>query len=193
MATGKVFIFSAPSGSGKTTIVKHLLSTNTQLTFSISATTRQPRGQEVHGKDYYFLSLDDFRGKISSDKFVEYEEVYEGVYYGTLKTEIQRIWDEGKHVVLDVDVIGGVNLKKYFGDDALAIFVQCPSIEELERRLRSRQTDSEESIKQRVGKAEEEMEYAKYFDTVLINDKLENAYAKAGELISMKISDCATI
>lgn len=183
MASGKAFIFSAPSGCGKTTIVRHLIGKFPELTFSISATTRAPRGQEEHGKDYYFLSVADFVRQIEQDAFVEHEEVYEGVYYGTLKAEVERIWAEGRHVVLDVDVVGGVNLKRYFGDCALAVFIQPPSVQALEQRLRDRQTDSEESIRTRVDKAAYELTFAKYFDTVLVNDKLEQAFLDAEQLV----------
>ena len=181
---GKLFVFSAPSGSGKTTIVKHLLDQeNLNLAFSISATSRAPRGEEVDGKDYYFISLKEFKNKIKNDKFIEWEEVYTNHYYGTLKEEIMQIWDSGKSVVFDVDVIGGLNLKKFFAEDALAIFVQPPSLEILEERLRSRATESEEKIKQRLAKAKRELAKAHDFDTILVNNKLEEAFKEAEELV----------
>lgn len=184
MHQGKAFIFSAPSGSGKTTIVQHLLKTNHNLDFSISACTRPRRGHhETHGKDYYFLSIEDFRKKISDDAFVEWEEVYEGNYYGTLKSEIERIWSEGKHVVFDVDVKGGLNLKKYFGDRALAIFVKVSSIYVLESRLKDRNTESEESLKRRLYKAEFEMTFEKNFDVTLLNENLPNSLAQAQKMV----------
>src|SRR6187402_1043891 len=148
---GKLLIFCAPSGSGKTTIVKHLLATNSNLGFSISACTRDRRGRhEINGKDYYFLTPDEFKTKIDNNEFVEYEEVYPGAYYGTLKSEIERVWSEGKHVIFDVDVKGGLSLKKYYKERALAVFVKVPSMEVLEERLRERKTDSEESISARL-------------------------------------------
>ncbi|WP_294216807.1 guanylate kinase [uncultured Chryseobacterium sp.] len=171
----KVIIFSAPSGSGKTTLVKHALETISELQFSISCTTRQPRGSEVHTVDYHFLSPDEFRQKIAEDAFVEYEEVYTDKYYGTLKSEVEKIWNLGKVVIFDVDVKGGVSLKKYFGEQALSIFIKPPSIEELERRLVSRDTDDAETIRIRIEKSEEEMSYADQFDTIVINDDLEKA------------------
>ena len=180
---GKVIIFSAPSGSGKTTIVKHLLSENQDLGFSISACTRDKRGrEEVHGKDYYFLKPDVFKSHIDNDDFVEWEEVYEGNFYGTLKSEIQRLWDDNKNVIFDVDVKGGLALKKYFGDNALAIFVKVPSEEVLIQRLKDRKTESEDAISRRLYKAQFEMSFADQFDEVLINDNLEEALAKAQTL-----------
>ncbi|HLR49224.1 MAG TPA: guanylate kinase [Candidatus Sphingobacterium stercoripullorum] len=184
MKKGKLFIFSAPSGAGKTTIVKHLLNKfNQELSFSISATTRPPRGQEVDGRDYYFISKEAFQEKIKNKEFVEYEEVYNGIYYGTLQSEIQRIWDDGKSVVFDIDVVGGRNLKGIFQNQALAIFVQPPSLEELERRLSTRGTDSIEKVKERIEKAEYELDQAKFFDTILLNDNLPEACQQAERLI----------
>lgn len=180
---GKALIFSAPSGSGKTTIVKHLLKTNPDLGFSISASTRDKRGRtEQHGKDYYFLSPDEFKRKIDNDEFIEWEEVYEGNFYGTLKSEIQRIWDDGKDVIFDVDVKGGLNLKKYFGDKALAIFVKVPSIEVLEERLHDRGTETEQSLSRRLFKAKFEMSFQDQFDVVLVNEQLEKSLAEAQRL-----------
>ncbi|MFZ6011256.1 MAG: guanylate kinase [Bacteroidota bacterium] len=177
---GKAIIFSAPSGSGKTTIVKHLLQTNADLGFSISASTRDKRGRtEQHGKDYYFLTPQDFKAKIDNDEFVEWEEVYEGNFYGTLKSEIQRIWDEGKNVIFDVDVKGGLNLKKYFGAKALAIFVKVPSIEILKERLHDRGTETPESLSRRLFKAQFEMSFQDKFDVVLVNENLEKSLTEA--------------
>lgn len=180
---GKLIIFSAPSGSGKTTIVKHLLNKIPHLGFSVSATTRTMRNGEIHGKDYYFLTPEDFKKKIDSGEMIEWEEVYQGTYYGTLKTEIERQWAEGNQVLFDVDVKGGLNIKKAYGDKALAIFVKVPSIEVLEARLRSRGTDSEESIATRLQKVAFEMEFQNDFDVVLINDNLQNAQEKAVEVV----------
>jgi guanylate kinase len=181
--SGKAIIFSAPSGSGKTTLVKHLLATNPDLGFSISASTRDKRGRkEEHGKDYYFLTPEEFKKKIDNDEFIEWEEVYEGNYYGTLKTEIQRIWDEGKNVIFDVDVKGGLALKKYFGDKALSIFVKVPSLEILEQRLRGRGTESHASLSQRLFKAKFEMTFADKFDVVLVNEDLDKSLAEAQRL-----------
>ncbi|MBX2967866.1 MAG: guanylate kinase [Cyclobacteriaceae bacterium] len=178
--SGKAIIFSAPSGSGKTTIVRHLLATNSDLGFSISASTRDKRGRkEEHGKDYYFLTPEEFKRKIDNDEFIEWEEVYEGNYYGTLKTEIQRIWDEGKNVIFDVDVKGGLALKKYFGDKALSIFVKVPSMEILEQRLRGRGTESHASLSQRLFKAKFEMTFADKFDVVLVNEDLDRSLVEA--------------
>ena len=181
---GKLIIFSAPSGSGKTTIVKHLLTQHFDLEFSISATSRPRRGEEIDGKDYYFISADDFRCKIEADEFLEWEEVYTDRYYGTLKSEIERIRNKGRNVIFDVDVVGGTNIKEYYGDEALSIFVQPPSVEELERRLKNRSTDSEEVIKTRIEKAEYELTFASKFDVILINDVLEDAFLKAKEIVA---------
>ncbi len=180
---GKLIIFSAPSGSGKTTIVRHLLGRYRQLAFSISATSREPRKNERDGVDYYFLTVDDFRKKIEDDKFLEWEEVYTGQYYGTLRAEVERLRAAGKHVVFDIDVVGGVRLKQEFGNDALAIFIQPPSLEIMEKRLRERGTDSEEQLLKRLGKAHEELSYAGQFDHVLINDRLEDSLKKAEAFI----------
>ena len=182
--TGKLLIFSAPSGSGKTTIVKHLLKKDYQLDFSISATSRTPRGNEKHGKDYYFLTQEDFRDKIKNNEFLEWEEVYEGCFYGTLKSEVERIRETGKNVVFDVDVIGGLNIKKFYGDQALSIFIQPPSIDELENRLRGRSTDSEQVIAQRITKANYELSFAEKFDKIIINDILEEAFQETEETLN---------
>ncbi len=180
---GKAIIFSAPSGSGKTTIVKHLLENNPDLGFSISASTRDRRGRsEQDGKDYHFLSPQEFKQKLDQDEFIEWEEVYAGNFYGTLKSEIHRIWDEGKNVVFDVDVKGGINLKKYFGDKALAIFVKVPSLEVLKQRLNDRGTESSDSLSRRIFKAEFEMSFQDRFDAVLINEQLEKSLAEAQQL-----------
>ena len=181
---GKLLIFCAPSGSGKTTIVKHLLATNSNIGFSISACTRDRRGRaEQHGKDYYFLTPDDFKQRIDKGEFVEYEEVYPGAYYGTLKSEIERLWAEGKHVIFDVDVKGGLSLKKFYKERALAVFVKVPSMEVLESRLRERKTDSEESISARLFKVKFEMTFEDKFDTTLLNDNLEDSLVKAQKLV----------
>lgn len=180
---GKAIIFSAPSGSGKTTIVKHLLKTNPDLGFSISASTRDKRGRtEQNGKDYYFLPPKDFKKKIDNDEFVEWEEVYEGNFYGTLKSEVERVWREGKNVIFDVDVKGGLNLKEYFGDKALAIFVKVPSVEVLKERLHDRGTENEESLSRRLFKAEFEMGFWDKFDAVLVNENLDKSLAEAQRL-----------
>ena len=176
---GKCIIFSAPSGAGKTTIVQHLLKQGLNLTFSISACTREPRGQEVNGKDYYFLSIDEFKAKIEEEAFIEWEEVYADHFYGTLKSEINRIWDAGHHVIFDVDVVGGINLKKHFGEKALSLFVMPPSLKALEERLRSRGTDSEERIAKRLGKAKQELITADQFDHIILNDDLNQACEEA--------------
>ena len=176
--TGKVIIVSAPSGAGKTSIVKHVLQFLPELRFSTSATTRTMREGEINGKDYHFLSVDDFKKGIERDDFLEWEEVYANQFYGTLKSEIQRIWDEGKTVIFDVDVKGGLNIKKYFGDKALAIFVEPPTVQELENRLRNRGTETEESLRKRVEKAEYELSFAPRFDKIILNDDLEVARAE---------------
>lgn len=184
MSSGKAIIFSAPSGSGKTTIVKHLLKTNPALGFSISACTRDKRGrEEQNGKDYYFLTPEEFKSKIDQNAFVEWEEVYEGNFYGTLKEEIDRIWNQGKAVVFDVDVKGGLHLKEYFGDDALAIFVKVPSLDVLTSRLRDRGTESEESLSRRLYKAKFEMSFEDKFDVSLVNDDMEKSFREAETLV----------
>lgn len=181
---GKLVIFSAPSGSGKTTIVRELLQRFPQFEFSISATSRQPRGKEQHGIDYYFLSTDEFRQRVVRDEFVEWEEVYAGTCYGTLKSEVERIWAKGNVIVFDVDVMGGINLKRLFGEDACSIFIMPPSIEELERRLRGRGTDSEEVIQKRIGKAEFELSKSPEFDYTVVNDVLADAVNEATDIIN---------
>jgi guanylate kinase len=176
---GKCIIFSAPSGAGKTTIVHALLAKNLGLSFSVSACSRDPRPKEINGKDYYFLGIEGFKEQIQNDAFIEWEEVYTNNFYGTLKNEIQRIWDSGNAVIFDVDVIGGLNLKNIFGENALAIFVQPPSFEELEQRLRLRSTESEDKINQRMSKARKELEYASQFDKILVNENLDEAIETA--------------
>lgn len=172
---GKLLIFSAPSGSGKTTLVKHLMQHIDNLSFSISATSRKKRGGEIDGRDYYFLTADEFRKKIENDDFVEWEEVYRDRYYGTLKSEVERIRNSGKNVVFDVDVVGGVNIKKLYGNDALAIFVMPPSIEALRERLENRGADNESDIETRIGKAAHELTFSDKFDVTIVNDDLERA------------------
>ena len=180
---GKALIFSAPSGSGKTTIVKYLLENNPDLGFSISASTRDRRGRtEVDGKDYHFLTPEEFKEKIDANEFIEWEEVYAGNFYGTLKSEIERIWAEGKNVIFDVDVKGGINLKKYFGDKALSVFVKVPSIEILAQRLNSRGTETEERLSRRLFKAKFEMSFQDKFDVVLLNEDLAKSVAEAQKL-----------
>lgn len=184
MKQGKLIIFSAPSGAGKTTIVHHLLNKYPdKIAFSISATTRPSRGDEQHQKDYYFITKEEFLHKVAKHEFVEFEEVYSGTFYGTLKSEIQRIWDEGKSVIFDLDVEGGLRLKKKYGDDALAIFVQPPSLEVLIERLTGRGTDSPEKLKERIKKAEKELTYAPKFDVILENHQLSKACADAEQLL----------
>ncbi len=185
MNNGKLIVFSAPSGSGKTTIVRHLLEQKElHLDFSISATSRQKRGEEIDGKDYYFLTPEDFQAKIDADEFIEYEEVYKDNFYGTLKSELERIWAKGKHVIFDIDVIGGLNIKRQFPKNTLAIFVSPPSVEELERRLRYRQTETEEQIQMRLAKAEREIAESSKFDIILKNYDLEIAKNDAYKLVS---------
>ena len=184
MNNGKLIVFSAPSGSGKTTIVRYLLEQKElHLDFSISATSREKRGEEIDGRDYYFLSASEFKKKIEEDAFVEYEEVYKNNYYGTLKSELERIWAEGKHVIFDIDVIGGLNIKKQYPKQTLAVFVSPPSVEELERRLRFRQTETDEKIQMRLAKAEKEIAKANEFDVILKNYDLEIAKNDAYKLV----------
>lgn len=181
---GKLIIFSAPSGSGKTTIVHHLLSKNLKLEFSVSACSRKKRKNEIHGKDYYFISADEFRKKIETNDFIEWEEVYPDHFYGTLKSEVERIRELGSNVLFDIDVQGGLNIKKQYGDEALTIFVQPPSVEELENRLKKRDTDNEEKIAKRIEKAAHEMSFAHQFDKVLINDHLVKALLESEILVT---------
>lgn len=182
--SGKLLIFSAPSGAGKTTIVKHLLAKHgDKIAFSISASTREPRGQEKNGEDYYFISKEDFLHKVAKHEFIEFEEVYSGTFYGTLRTEVERIWNEGKHVIFDIDVVGGLRLKSKFPDQALAIFVNPPSLDVLKERLKGRGTDSEEKLQERYAKAELELSYADRFDVILQNNDLDTACAEAEKLV----------
>lgn len=182
---GKLIVFSAPSGSGKTTIVRHLLGKKRlNLEFSISATSRDKRGQEEHGKDYYFLSAKEFKTKIKNDEFLEWEEVYRDNFYGTLKTEVERIWAKGKNVIFDIDVSGGLRIKRKFPDETLAIFVKPPSIDELKIRLKKRKTESEDKINMRVAKASAELATAPLFDTIIVNDNLEKALTEAEQKVS---------
>ncbi|MEE1080307.1 MAG: guanylate kinase [Bacteroidales bacterium] len=181
---GKLVIFSAPSGSGKSTLVNHLMSQpNANFAFSISCTSRAPRGEEQNGREYYFLTPEEFRKRIANDEFLEYEEVYADKFYGTLKSEVERLSDAGYTVLFDVDVKGGVNIKKFYGDRALSIFVQPPSVEELSRRLHSRGTDSEEVIKVRLDKAAYELTFAPQFDRIIVNDDLNKAKAEVVKVV----------
>ncbi len=180
---GKVVIVSAPSGSGKTTVVNHLLESFDCFAFSVSATTRAPRGTEKDGEAYYFISEAEFRRRIEAGAFVEHEQVYNGVFYGTLKSEVDRIWGMDKVILFDVDVKGGVSLKKYFGEDALSIFIKAPSIKEIRRRLEKRGTDSPEFIDERVRKARVEMMYQPKFDRILLNDDLATCLAEADKMV----------
>lgn len=189
MKQGKLIIFSAPSGAGKTTIVKHLLQKYPFLSFSISATTREARGDEQHEKDYYFISKEAFLHKVARQEFVEFEEVYNGTFYGTLRSEIQRIWNEGKHVIFDIDVEGGLRLKRKYEENALAIFVQPPSLEVLKERLTGRGTDSPAKLKERFIKAEKELQYADKFDVILKNYDLDVACQEAERLIDNFIKE----
>ncbi len=177
---GKLIVFSAPSGSGKTTIVRHLLNIEKlNLEFSISATSRKKRGEEINGKDYYFLSADEFKSKIKSEEFLEWEEVYRDNFYGTLKTEVDRIWKLGKHVIFDIDVSGGLRIKRKFPNETLAIFVKPPSIDELKIRLKKRKTESDDKINMRVAKASAELATAPLFDVIIENDNLKKALKNA--------------
>lgn len=181
---GKLFVFSAPSGSGKTTIVRHLLQQERlNLSFSISATSRAPRGEEKDGIEYYFISLKEFKSKIKNEEFLEWEEVYRDNFYGTLKTEVERIWSQKKHVIFDIDVAGGLRIKKKFPNQTLAVFVKPPSVDELKIRLKKRKTESEEKINMRIAKASVELATAPQFDTIIKNYDLETALAEAEELV----------
>ncbi|SMD33208.1 guanylate kinase [Reichenbachiella faecimaris] len=185
MQKGKAIIFSAPSGSGKTTIVKHILSQFPNIEFSISASTRDRRGRsETNGKDYHFLTPEEFKNKIDNNEFIEWEEVYEGNFYGTLKSEIERIWEKGHHVIFDVDVKGGISLKEYFGNDAISIFVKVVDESVLAERLKDRGTEDEASLSRRLYKAKFEMSFENKFDVTLVNDKLEDSFENAKKLIS---------
>ena len=181
---GKAIIFSAPSGAGKTTIVRYLLEKEIPLLFSISACSRNRRPNEMDGKDYYFLSIDEFKAKVSNNAFVEWEEVYENHFYGTLKSEIDRIWSNHQHVVFDVDVVGGLNLKKHFGDRALAIFIKPPSLDVLFKRLENRATETKKSLNKRIEKATHEMKFSSSFDLIIVNDRLDKAKKDAFENVS---------
>ncbi len=190
MKEGKLFVFSAPSGSGKTTIVQHLLEQERlNLEFSISCTSREPRGGEEHGKDYYFISLKDFKQHIKNGDFLEWEEVYRDNFYGTLKTEVERIWAKGKNVIFDIDVAGGLRIKKKFPEHTLAVFVKPPSVDELKRRLKKRQTESDERINMRIAKASVELATAPQFDVIIKNHDLQTALAEAEELVESFIKN----
>ncbi|MFY9309975.1 MAG: guanylate kinase [Bacteroidia bacterium] len=184
-AEGKLIIFSAPSGAGKTTIVHHLLNKfPQQLEFSVSACSRPMRNHETHGVDYYFLTIEEFKQKIDNEEFIEWEEVYKDNYYGTLKIEVDRIWKKGKHVIFDVDVVGGLHLKNQFKNKAMAVFVMPPSIQHLEKRLKMRETETPESIARRIGKAENEIKTAELFDKIILNDSLDHAFEEAERIVS---------
>ena len=186
---GKAILFSAPSGCGKTTIIKELMQYFDCFDFSISATSRAPRGEEVNGKDYYFLSHEEFKARVAKDEFLEWEEVYSGTCYGTLKSEVERIWQAGKVIVFDVDVNGGRNIKRYFGGDALSVFVMPPSVEVLEQRLRSRGTDSEEAIVKRLARSAEELKQASQFDVTIVNDDLQRAVQETRNVIEKFLNE----
>lgn len=193
MQKGKLLVFSAPSGSGKTTIVRHLLAQpDLNLEFSISCTTREPRGEEVHGTDYYFISWDEFKKHIKAEDFVEWEEVYTDNFYGTLKAEVERIWALGKHVIFDIDVAGGLRIKHKFPNETLAVFVKPPSVDELKRRLKQRSTESEDKINMRIAKASVELATAPQFDTIIKNYDLDVAKEEAYQLVKKFINTNST-
>jgi len=185
---GKLIIFSAPSGAGKTTIVHELLKSRNDLAFSVSACSRPKRVGETDGVDYYFMSAYDFRNKISNSEFLEWQEVYENSYYGTLHSEVERIWASGKHVIFDVDVVGGLNIKRYGKDNALAIFIMPPSVDELEERLNKRSSETEETLRKRINKAHYELTFAHQFDKIIVNDKLHDAVAEAKKIVEEFLS-----
>ena len=189
MKNGKLIVFSAPSGSGKTTIVRHLLKQKElNLEFSVSATSREKRGEEIDGKDYYFLTSSEFKSKIKNDEFLEWEEVYRDNFYGTLKSEVERIWEKGKHVIFDIDVSGGLRIKRKFPKETLSVFVKPPSIDELKIRLKKRKTESNDKINMRVAKASAELATAPLFDVVIENDDLEKALSEAYDLVADFVS-----
>jgi guanylate kinase len=181
---GKLIIISAPSGSGKTTIVNHLLRQKLNLVFSVSATSRRPRPGEVNGRNYFFLTKEEFKDKINNNEFLEWEEVYKGIYYGTLKSEVDKKREKGKNIIFDVDVVGGLNIKKIYGKEALAIFINPPSVEELESRLQKRSTETPDKIEMRISKAKKELQFAGMFDAVIVNDNLQIALKEAENLVS---------
>ena len=185
---GKVIIFSAPSGSGKTTIIKQLLGKDLNMQFSVSACSRPKREGETEGKDYYFISVEEFKRKIESDQFIEWQEVYKDFYYGTLKSEIERLWKNKINIVFDLDVLGGVNLKRIFNEHALSVYIMPPSIKELEARLRNRQTEDDSTLQKRIHRSKKELTYAKQFDVVVVNDHLETAVDEAYKAIKSFIS-----
>ena len=190
---GKLIVFSAPSGSGKTTIVRHLLGVDSlNLEFSVSATSREKRGEEIEGKDYYYLSLKAFKNKIKNEEFLEWEEVYRDLFYGTLKSEIERIWKKGKHVIFDIDVVGGLRIKKKYPQETLAVFVKPPSVDELKIRLKKRKTESEDKINMRIAKASIELATAPQFDKIIKNYDLETALKEAEDLVADFVSPLTT-
>jgi guanylate kinase len=190
--TGKMFIFTAPSGAGKTTIVRHLLEKYDFLGFSISATTRRKRDYEIDGKDYYFLSQEEFKKKVSDGEFIEWEEVYEGQFYGTLKSEVDRIWGDNKHLVFDIDVIGAQNIKKYYAERCMSVFIRPPSVEVLIQRLTDRNTESPESFERRISKVRKEMTYENSFDMVLVNDLLDVTLIEADHIVETFVNGLPT-
>lgn len=180
---GKVIIVSAPSGAGKTSIVRHLLEQVPDLKFSISATTRPKRDYEIDGKDYYFLTPEQFKERLANDEFLEWQEVYADQFYGSLKSEVERIWSNGQAVIFDVDVLGGLNIKKFYGDEALSVFIEPPTMEELENRLKNRGTETDASLKKRLAKAEYELSFAQQFDRIVLNDDLKTAQQEMIDLV----------